>query len=149
MESACWKSSDSEGRKVEGDGGVGGLGGMIPCARRASLLRRKGQESELVGEVWVCSSRSTNVQLGICVDVVDHVAESVSIQARPIQSMEILKYSRLLKLYTLKLYTVERNIIIVISLSPPACGLIRMPSHVTMIRDFEQRFPARAALTSH
>ena len=97
-----------------------------------------------MGEVWVCSSRSTNVQLGICVDVVDHVAEFVSIQARPIQSMEILKYSRLLKLYT-----VERNIIIVISLSPPACGLIRMPSHVTMIRDFEQRFPARAALTSH
>lgn len=35
---AEWRSSACEGRKVEGDGGVGGFGGRMPCARSASLL---------------------------------------------------------------------------------------------------------------
>ena len=41
---------------------------------------------------WVCKSWSTDVQFGIGVDIVDHVAESVSLRARLVERMEILKY---------------------------------------------------------
>jgi hypothetical protein len=68
VESACWNSSCSVGRNVEGEGGVGGLGGMIPCALRASLLGARGRWASVRGR----DMRRIDVQFRVSVDVVYH-----------------------------------------------------------------------------